>query len=150
MKTENKFKVNGSFFLTIALLTADVFSSLWQNIRDFPGLGVELHKEAPPMTQMSPVRKRTPSHRIFCSLCFIARGYKPIGPDLQLSLLTRIQLWDWSRGTINCQTESGLWLENKEKKKVCVKKLPGWMWELIKSVSQCLRGSGRAWGKARE
>lgn len=101
--------------LTIALLTADEFSILWQNIREFPGLGVELHKEAPPMAQVSPVRKGTPRHRMFCSLCFIARGYKPIGADLQLSLLTRMQVWDWSRGTMNCQTESRLWLENRGK-----------------------------------
>lgn len=98
------------------------------------------------MTQLSPVRKRIPSHRIFCSLCFIARGYKPIGPDLQLSLLTRIQLWDWSRGTINCQTESRPWLENRGKRKVCVRKLPGWMWDDWSSItmSQRLRkGTGK-------
>lgn len=125
---ESKFKVNGCFFLTVALLTTDVFSSHWQNIREFPVLGVELHMEASPVTQLSPVKKRISRHRILCSLCFIARGYKPTGPDLQLSLLTRIQQWDWSRGTINCQTESRLWLGNR-KKKVCVKNLPGWMWD---------------------
>lgn len=129
MKTENKFKVNGCFSLTVASLTTDVFSSLWQNIREFPVLGVELCIEALPMTQLSPVRKRITSHRILCSLCFTARSYKPMGPDLQLSLRTRTQLWDWSRGTIYCQTESRVWLENRGRQKVCVKKLPGWIWD---------------------
>lgn len=137
-------------FLTIALLTTDVFSILWHNIREFPGLGVEVHKEVPPMTQLSPGRKRIASHRMFCSLCFIARSYKATGPDFQLSLLTRIQLWDWSRGTINCQTESRLWLQNREKEKVCVKKLPGWMWDDWSSqrhnVSEAQEGVGERQG----
>lgn len=129
MKTESKFKVNGCFFLTIALLTTDAFSSLWQNIREFPGLGVELLMEASPVDPAQPSKKENIQPQNTCSLCFIARAYKPTGPDLQLSLLTRIQEWDWSRGTINCQTESRLWLENREKEKVCVKNLTGWMWD---------------------
>lgn len=113
-----------AFFLTIALLTTDVFSGLWQNIREFPVLGVELHIEAP-MTQLSPVRQRIPSHRIFCCLCFTARGYKPIDPDLQLSLLPRIQLWHWSRGTINCQTESRLWWKTRGRRKFVLRNCQG-------------------------
>lgn len=57
MKTESKFKVNGCFFLTIALLTTDAFSSLWQNIREFPGLGVELLMEASPVDPVQPSKK---------------------------------------------------------------------------------------------
>lgn len=67
------------FFLTIVLLTTDLFSSLWPKEKKKKPffLGVELHVEASSIIQeMSPIQKRISTHRIFCSLYFLVRGCK--------------------------------------------------------------------------